>query len=659
MSIKGFNVNGVTEQYDYNSLDNKPEIHNVPTGGTAGQVLAKTSGADYAVGWVNQTGGGGSEEELFHCTYGTTIYSDIQAAITSGKIPVAVWNDVTYYVYKTSGSAYLFFSYQATSNIMYWVRCDASGWTNGAYLLQERLRFDSSPTQGSQNPVTSGGIYNAIQEAGGGTDDYTDLTNKPQINGNTLEGNKTAANLGLVSSVNGQTGDVTVQAATDAQVTTAVNTWLGNNIAQETGYALDASLTMSNAAAPADKVGDLKSALQTTDDVIGVVNDFEGVNAVVSVNKNIVTATKGSASNWYAFGVKNKPLKFMLRGVEYMIVGYGISPSSANYVFFLAVVTNTSTNFGKGYVFSQNVHTKALATDHALTTQQIFNANAAYSANANIDYYFSGTEVTISYNGLSNTIDLSEIPVSTNLSGNFSVPMVGFICHPSVQGDSYSLEYDTALKTLDNFNQWDGKKWCAFGDSITAYGYYQPLVLSATGMGEYTNMGIGGSTIAELYDGQTAAFCNRYNTIADGFDIITILGGTNDFGKNIPLGQKGSTDKKTFYGGVSALLSGIKAKFPTTPILFFTPLQRDYFGTAEEISGMVNGNGNTLRQYRDIIIDLCTDAGAPCFDLFGMSGLYPENVHQWTLDGLHPNQTFWNTHYKVISDFILKYLPTT
>jgi hypothetical protein len=59
MSIKGFNVNGVTEQYDYNSLDNKPEIHSIPTGGTAGQVLAKTSGADYAVVWVNQTGGGG------------------------------------------------------------------------------------------------------------------------------------------------------------------------------------------------------------------------------------------------------------------------------------------------------------------------------------------------------------------------------------------------------------------------------------------------------------------------------------------------------------------------------------------------------------------------------------------------------------------------
>ena len=33
---------------------------------------------------------------------------------------------------------------------------------------------------------------------GGGTDNYNDLSNRPKINSVTLEGNKTAANLGLV-----------------------------------------------------------------------------------------------------------------------------------------------------------------------------------------------------------------------------------------------------------------------------------------------------------------------------------------------------------------------------------------------------------------------------------------------------------------------------
>jgi hypothetical protein len=63
---------------------------------------------------------------------------------------------------------------------------------------------------------------------GGGSSDYDALTNKPSINGVTLEGNKTTAELGLptktsdldndsgfltsapVTSVNGQTGAVTI-----------------------------------------------------------------------------------------------------------------------------------------------------------------------------------------------------------------------------------------------------------------------------------------------------------------------------------------------------------------------------------------------------------------------------------------------------------------
>ena len=63
-----------------------------------------------------------------------------------------------------------------------------------------------------------------------------------------------------VKSVNGRTGDVIVDPASDAQVTAAVDAWLGDNVAQETGYVLDSTLTMSNAAAPASDVGDLKTA---------------------------------------------------------------------------------------------------------------------------------------------------------------------------------------------------------------------------------------------------------------------------------------------------------------------------------------------------------------------------------------------------------------
>ena len=60
--------------------------------------------------------------------------------------------------------------------------------------------IDTTPTENSTHPITSGAVYSAIQNipGGGGTSDYTDLTNKPSINSVTLSGNKSAADLNLV-----------------------------------------------------------------------------------------------------------------------------------------------------------------------------------------------------------------------------------------------------------------------------------------------------------------------------------------------------------------------------------------------------------------------------------------------------------------------------
>nr|DAU29881.1 MAG TPA: hypothetical protein [Caudoviricetes sp.] len=67
--------------------------------------------------------------------------------------------------------------------------------------------------------ITGGGSSGG--GGGTGTTDYNQLTNRPSINGTTLSGNQTSSQLGLygtnntppypVTSVNGQTGDVTVR----------------------------------------------------------------------------------------------------------------------------------------------------------------------------------------------------------------------------------------------------------------------------------------------------------------------------------------------------------------------------------------------------------------------------------------------------------------
>lgn len=47
----------------------------------------------------------------------------------------------------------------------------------------------------------------------------------------------------------------------DETAASATEAWLEENVDPETGYVLDRTLAMQNAAAPADMVGDLKSAL--------------------------------------------------------------------------------------------------------------------------------------------------------------------------------------------------------------------------------------------------------------------------------------------------------------------------------------------------------------------------------------------------------------
>lgn len=64
-----------------------------------------------------------------------------------------------------------------------------TGGTTGTYLRKK------SDTDFDFEWATGGG--------GGGTSDYNDLSNKPQINGNTLSGNKTSSQLGITASALG------------------------------------------------------------------------------------------------------------------------------------------------------------------------------------------------------------------------------------------------------------------------------------------------------------------------------------------------------------------------------------------------------------------------------------------------------------------------
>lgn len=149
------------------------------------------------------------------------------------------------------------------------LKYQGGGWTNGeggSYTLP----IASSDTLGgikvgSNLTIEEDGTLNAT--GGGGTSDYDDLTDKPQINGVILSGNKTLANLGIEPASVSVTGTLT---------------------AGQTG------ITLSNAAI-------------TTDSTIDIYTDAYGVNPTG------VTVANGSITLTFTAQLTNLGVKAVIR----------------------------------------------------------------------------------------------------------------------------------------------------------------------------------------------------------------------------------------------------------------------------------------------------------------------------------------------------------
>lgn len=144
----------------------------LPSGGTTGQVLGKASDNDFDVVWKDA--GSGS----FPVTYGSTSLSAMRQAVAGGKRLTLTYNNRSYtVVYSTGGlsDGTIIFTSAADDGTIYWCKAEKA------------------------SPITVNTTWTNGSVSGGGTTDYTDLTNQPSINSVTLLGNKTAADLGMIA----------------------------------------------------------------------------------------------------------------------------------------------------------------------------------------------------------------------------------------------------------------------------------------------------------------------------------------------------------------------------------------------------------------------------------------------------------------------------
>ncbi|MCU5094990.1 SGNH/GDSL hydrolase family protein [Bacillus wiedmannii] len=205
----------------------------------------------------------------------------------------------------------------------------------------------------------------------------------------------------------------------------------------------------------------------------------------------------------------------------------------------------------------------------------------------------------------------------------------------------------------------EGQIFNSLGDSIT-YGYdpnnggaqmlhpWPKKVGEKLGFSTVRNYGISGTTIATKtsdpnWNTARKPMVLRYQDMVDA-DVISCLGGINDFWLGVPLGTFDSRDTDTFYGALHTLYKGLAEKYPTKKLFVMTCLY--YKGT--------NPNGVALDQWIEAQRQVATYYSIPLFDLYKYSGLSWRIEVQKPLipDGLHPSQSGADIIAGKIANFI-------
>jgi lysophospholipase L1-like esterase len=227
------------------------------------------------------------------------------------------------------------------------------------------------------------------------------------------------------------------------------------------------------------------------------------------------------------------------------------------------------------------------------------------------------------------------------------------------RGSGIYVWYENLWRPLNEFgakttfNKLKGKKLTVYGNSITTYSGTQPAgyavyypsgdvnspdktwwgaLIKETGMILEKNNSWSGSRVSLDNTTSSMSSDNRLRNMGKP-DIILMLGGTNDWAGNVPLGgiNYENPDKSTITGGFIYSIQQMKLLYPDAEIFICSPLQRS--GSKP----LVN-NGLYFYQIRDRIEELTKALCVHFIDLYDVN-INPETASNtsFTIDGLHPN----------------------
>ena len=184
------------------------------------------------------------------------------------------------------------------------------------------------------------------------------------------------------------------------------------------------------------------------------------------------------------------------------------------------------------------------------------------------------------------------------------------------------------------------------GDSIT-YGFltsdtrmqspYPSSLKSLLGAKEVRNYGLSGTTVANdrtvIGSFEPMSSPTRVETWDNNANVNIVLGGVNDFIKNVELGTIDDEVDTTFYGGYKSLIRQLYKKYPNKKIVIMTPLHYNLEYTP-------NSKGYILKDYVNAIREITEMFGIYLIDLYAICDININTRGKYQIDGLHTNQFY-------------------
>lgn len=138
-----------------------------------------------------------NESELYYCTYGTTTFAEITSALSSGKLPVCIYNDRAYTFASYTSSTYIFSSAQS-DYLRYATVNDSNVWAVSVYNIEIKANMVTSLSNSSTDTQYPSAkcVYNELATKQGTLTAGSNI----QINNNVISATDTTYSLATTSS---------------------------------------------------------------------------------------------------------------------------------------------------------------------------------------------------------------------------------------------------------------------------------------------------------------------------------------------------------------------------------------------------------------------------------------------------------------------------